>query len=265
MTVLLVDIGNTRIKWGFLRAGKLTDCGRRAHGGRADVAGAALRRAIAGERLELATVANVAGDRFESRIFSVLAKHGAVKVRFARVGRNRRGVRCGYRDPSRLGVDRWVSVLAAHAMSGRGAIVVDVGTTLTVDGVTADGVHLGGLIVPGARLMAAALGQRTSDIGDVPVSPPPVSRGEEYLGRSTAEAVNMGSWAALTGVVHKVTEHLHNAIPAGAPVFVTGGDAEVLLGQLGRVARHRPHLVLEGLALFAGRSIDLPSYRKGGG
>lgn len=257
MTVLLIDVGNTRIKWGCLVDGRLGQCGNRAHRGRADVAAAAVAKAIQGERVKFAAIANVAGPGFETRLTEMLTSRFQVKVRIARVGRRKLGVRCGYRDPKRLGVDRWVSVLAARALSAAGALVVDVGTTVTVDGVTSQGEHLGGLIIPGPRLMVTTLGQRTSDIGDVAVAPGTLLQGQhEFLGRSTAEAVNMGSWFALIGAVEEVLQRLGHTLPPGAPVFVTGGDAQKLLPQLRTKAELREHLVLEGLALFVGKRVD---------
>jgi type III pantothenate kinase len=257
MTVLLIDVGNTRVKWGFLRDARLAECGSRAHRGRADVAAAAVAKAIRGERVKFAAIANVAGAGFETRLTETLTNRFQVKVRVATVGRRKLGVRCGYRDPKRLGVDRWLSVLAAHALSAAGAVVVDVGTTVTVDGVTAQGEHLGGLIIPSPRLMATTLGQRTSDIGDVAVVPATLlQRHHEFLGRSTAEAVNMGSWFALIGAVEEVLQRLAQTLPPSAPVLVTGGDAPSLLPGLRIKAELREHLVLEGLALFVGQRVD---------
>lgn len=257
MTVLLIDVGNTRVKWGFLSDGKLANCGHRSHRGRADIATAAVSKAMQGERVKFAAIANVAGPAFETRFAETLTKRFQVKIRVAWVGRRKLGVVCGYRDPKRLGVDRWLSVLAAHRLSAAGALVVDMGTTVTVDAVTAQGQHLGGLIFPGPKMMATALGQRTSDIGEVTVVPGTLLQGQhEFLGRSTTEAVNMGSWFALVGAVQEGLQRLAQALPSGAPVLVTGGDAHTLLPALRLKAELREHLVLEGLALFVGQQVD---------
>ena len=253
MSTLLVDVGNTRIKWGVLRSGRIAELGERRHGGRADVAAAAVRKAVRPKPLQRAFVANVAGPNFETKLRRALSAHCSVEPSFAAVGRQKLGVRCGYRDPTRLGVDRWLAVLAAHKSTGTSALVIDAGTTLTIDAVTADGQHLGGVIIPGMHLMARALRQETSDIGAVPVTRN--IRAQTFLGRSTAQAVNMGSALALAGAVDRALLQLEPRLGRRPKVLVTGGDGERLLLKLNAKAELRPILVLEGLAWFAGERL----------
>jgi len=250
MTTLLVDVGNTRIKWGTLRDGRIADLGDRAHGGRADVAATAVLKAMRGFEFSRIAVSNVAGAGFELKLGNALSARFGIKPLFAHVGRRKLGVRCGYRDPTRLGVDRWLAVLAAHKTSAAGVLVIDAGTTLTIDAVTADGVHLGGVIIPGAPLMARVLRSDTSDIGPVPVTRRKQS--PAFLGRSTAEAVNMGSRLALVGAIDQVLVSVKSSLGRSYQLLVTGGDGEDLLQHLGAKAELRPALVLEGLALFVG-------------
>jgi type III pantothenate kinase len=248
-----MDIGNTRIKWGVLRDGQIGDLGDRVHRGRGAVAAAAVVKAMRGREFRRTMVSNVAGNSFATNITRAVSSSYGIEPTFAHVGRQKLGIRCGYRDPKRLGVDRWLAVLAAHKTAGRGALVIDAGTTLTIDGVTADGVHLGGLIIPGPQLMARALRRETSDIGDVAVTRD--ARSQTFLGRSTSEAVNMGSGFALAGAVDQALRFLKRQLGNNPRVLVTGGDGADLVRSLKTKAELRPALVLEGLALFAGEGL----------
>lgn len=250
MNTLLIDVGNTRIKWGLVRDGQIAELGGRVHAGRGAVAAAAVTKAMKGRQFKGAMVSNVAGPSFATNLNRALSSRYGIEPRFAHVGRQKLGIRCGYRDPKRLGVDRWMAVLAAHKTTGCGALVIDAGTTLTIDGVTADGVHLGGLIIPGPQLMARALRRETSDIGLVVMQGDIDSQG--FLGRSTTEAVNMGSGLALVGAVDRALHFLKRDLGPNPKMLVTGGDGEDLLPHLKVKAQLRPALVLEGLALFAG-------------
>ena len=93
-----------------------------------------------------------------------LQSHFGIAPEFARTARFAAGVTCGYEDPSRLGVDRWLAMLAARQLSNRPFIVFGLGTAGTADFVDGDGVHKGGFIVPGLRLMTEALFAGTADV-----------------------------------------------------------------------------------------------------
>ena len=171
------------------------------------------------------------------------AGSGLPVPRFVATQREQCGVRCAYTDPSRLGVDRWMVVLAA-ASTGRNAVIVDAGTACTVDAVTADGQHLGGLILPGIRLARQALNQRTQfDADDVATDPLPV------LGDDTNPAVTLGAVQALLGAIDRVVQGL--GWGEACDRLLTGGEAAVLAPHLGAGWAQRPTLVLEGLRRVA--------------
>ena len=159
-------------------------------------------------------------------------------------------MRCAYTDPSRLGVDRWVAVLAAHHAAHTAACVINAGTAVTFDAVDSGGAHLGGLIMPGASLFAAALDRNTRNIG--PTAPvPAVAHGLELLGRNTDAAVGRGAWLALAAALDRATATVARALGTTPVVYLTGGDADALRGWLETQVQLRADLVLEGLALFA--------------
>jgi type III pantothenate kinase len=248
MTVL-VDIGNTRIKWATLEAGALVHRGSSVHRDALDAAFAAFAAALPKSPGRV-VAANVAGEAVAARLAKLVATRPGASLELVATTAERFGVRCAYRDPSRLGIDRWVAVLAAHHAARGAACVIDAGTAVTFDAVDAAGAHLGGLILPGAALLAAALDQNTSDIGaTAPV--PDVPRGLEVLGRSTAAAVGNAAWLALAAALDRATATVARALGAAPVVYLTGGDAPALAPWLETRVEQRADLVLEGLKLFA--------------
>jgi type III pantothenate kinase len=248
---LVIDVGNTRIKWARIEGDRLVDTQSAVHRGAPDTALAALAKALP-DQLTRAIVANVAGDVFGSRLTELLRARAGITPELVAVEAEAHGVRCGYSDPSRLGVDRWIAVLAAHHRAPGAACVVDAGTAATFDAVDADGQHLGGLIMPGPRLLASVLDRNTSDIGAT-TAVEATPRGLDVLGRTTDAAVGHGSWLAVAAAIDRAVATVEKALGERPTVYLTGGDASMLRAWLETKVQLRADLVLEGLALF-GRS-----------
>jgi type III pantothenate kinase len=246
--VVLVDIGNTRIKWASLVGGKLTSRGTAVHRDALDAAMAAFAAALPPQPRIIAS--NVAGAAVQDRLEALVAARPGASLELVATSAERFGVRCAYADPSRLGVDRWVGVLAAHHAARGPVCVLSGGTAVTFDAVDAAGEHLGGLILPGAGLLAAALDRNTSNIGRTAPATK-VARGLELLGRTTDAAVGNGAWLALGAALDRAIATVAHALAATPVVYLTGGDAEALRGWLETRVELRADLVLEGLALFA--------------
>ena len=249
MTTLLIDAGNSRLKWALWDGASLhaeNHCALRT-----DPAGA-VRTLLAAlpERIEAAIIANVAGTWVTDALRRGLSGVCARPPRFVATSAEACGVRCAYAEPARLGVDRWVATIAAFHLAGGAAMVVDAGTAVTVDVVAHDGAHLGGLILANAELMARALYRDTADIGHARVQQLP-GRGGAALGRSTDEAVSFGAVWALAGAVSGALSESRAALGAEPRLFVTGGGAAQLLPYLPATAEYRGALMLEGLAIFA--------------
>ncbi len=246
---LLVDIGNTRIKWALLGADGLEQPGDVVH--RTDPAGAIatmLNRVTAPPRT--IHVANVAGSALGAAVSAALGAHWNLPVEFAETQASTGEVRNAYSDHRMLGVDRWLAILAGVERYPGALCIVDAGTAITVDLVAAGGAHLGGYIVPGIDLMWSAL---VSDTGDLARSAGADSRrppGSIEAGRDTAAAIAQGGLAMhcawIEHCVRKLTAD--NKPPV---LLMTGGDAPRILAHLETDSAHRPQLVLEGLALYA--------------
>ncbi len=252
---LVVDIGNSRMKWAWLERGALRDPGAVAHdGGVPHEAIAALRPH--GQPDEI-LVANVTAPALGAAVIGALAEAFAAPVRAAETEIAAAGVRNGYVEPRQLGVDRWLAMLAAYARFRRAVCVMDAGTALTVDAVAADGRHLGGLIIPGPALMRSALLGATGGIGSAADLVPagrrePAQAAAGVWGRDTESCVRLGSLRAIDRLAESCMTALCGPGEPGGALVVTGGDAPEVLEGLTVPAEHRPLLVLEGLALRHG-------------
>lgn len=242
---LLVDLGNSGLKWAWLEDRELQAPGHALHGGRADVAAAL---AGSGRRPDEVLLASVAAPALTEEVLERIRSLWPVPVRQARTEASGGGVRNGYLEPAQMGVDRWLAMVAAYDRHRAAVCVVDAGTALTVDLVEADGAHAGGLILPGRALMRSALLRQTGRIAVAAALEAGTDPGG-LLGRDTESCIR---WAALRASVSLVESCVRDSARTGgqaATVVVTGGDAPALLRVLAVPAEHRPLLVLEGLAL----------------
>ncbi len=248
MTTLLVDIGNSRIKWARLDGSRLSRGKAAAHSGwrAADYA----RRVFASAPdLERVVVASVAGSGV-NRALAAAARRAGAAAQFVSVPRHGGGVTVGYVEPWRLGVDRFAAVVGAHEIfTAVPVCVVGVGTAMTIDLVGADGRHRGGVIVPAPDLMVQTLLANTHGIrrraqgGAV--------GGTGIFGRSTRDAIERGSRYAAAALVDRAVEEASGLLGREPLVVLTGGDA----GAVRPLVRSRcvaiPDLVLRGLAVLS--------------
>jgi len=246
MTALLLDVGNSRIKWGLLEGGRIHKTGHIAQE-RIRAKGLQVLTGKLPRRVDEVFVSNVAGTSFATRLSGVVGMHCECDVRFARSQKQGWGLRNSYAQPRRMGVDRWVAMVGAWAEFHGTCLVIDVGTAVTLDAIDETGVHLGGQIIPGSAAMTATLAAATSDIPRVR----PLSSGSEasmqMFGRSTAAAVREGVQNAIVGAIDRAFDTLQ-ANGSEPTAVLTGGDASRILGALASTPVHRPHLVLQGLA-----------------
>jgi type III pantothenate kinase len=190
---------------------------------------------------------NVKGTSFATRLSGVIGMHCHTDVHFARSEKQACGITNSYRQPRRLGVDRWVAMIGAWAEVEGASLVVDAGTAVTIDALDASGNHLGGQIIPGVRVMAASLAARTSDIPNIQRRAASQGSGVDIFASTTAGAVGQGALNAVVGAVERAARAIRDD-QGEVTIILTGGDASRILKSLGDEAVHRPHLVLQGLA-----------------
>lgn len=240
---LLIDIGNTRLKWAVKHPNGL-------HSGQTFF----LKSQPLHKSLELAwthlerptraIAANVAGAAVADQLSRWIRLQWSLDVEFVSSRRQDHGVRIAYPDPSKLGVDRWVCLLALRHFYLLPACVVDCGTAITLDVLEKTGNHRGGLIMPGLELMKASLLQGTSEIADS------CGAGRARLADNTGEAIESGGILAAAGMVEMVLQKLEREAGPSLSLIVTGGDARRVAAQLARRAILAPDLVLQGLAVM---------------
>jgi type III pantothenate kinase len=249
--MLLLDMGNTRIKAGRMAAGRVEALGSLPTSRLAEpgwlpdlgVEAGAIRRVA---------VASVAGERRDAALAEALSAARMPAPEFARVRRTACGVTCAYPEPQRLGVDRWVALLGARALTRRPVCVADAGSALTVDALDGEGRHLGGLISPGLPMMRAALLEGTGNLAEFYRNSRDVSG--PLFAADTRPAIDRGVREAAAGLVDRALRSL--AAHTGEPpdLIVTGGDGCQLLDDLSAVpearrpGRYEPDLALAGLA-----------------
>lgn len=251
--ILLVDAGNTRIKWAGLE-------GTALHSG-----AAVLRRGGAEDVETLATVwaalpvpqrlliASVAGPDFSVHVMAWSQRFWGLEPEFITAEASAFGVRNAYTEPQRLGVDRWLALIAAHRLVPGPVCIVDCGTALTVDVIARDGEHLGGLIIPGLGLMRRALLEKTAGIESAIGG---VQHDEVSLfAKDTRSGVMGGTLYATIAVIDRIVQDVTEAIGAELTCVLTGGDADTVRPLLPADFRYEPELVLKGLALVAGTSL----------
>lgn len=251
--IFVVDIGNSRIKWGTYAQGRVRDTGEVEHGGERAAALEAVTGALpaAAERV---VVANVGGDALATELgAAVRARHG-IAVALAATRPAACGVRCAYADPARLGVDRWAALIGAYEPGAGPWVVVDAGTTVTVDVLGADGGHAGGLILAGPELAAESLVGRTARITRYSVRDVARPPAATLFGRDTGPAVVHGALLASAAVVDRAVAAATLLLGAAPRVILTGGLGPTLATWLETAAEPRADLVLEGLGRLAAAS-----------
>jgi type III pantothenate kinase len=246
VSALLLDIGNTRLKWGEIENGAIRHTGHIALQKIHDDGLGALTSKLPRD-VSAVSASNVAGTSFATRLSGVIGMHCSCDVHFARSERQAFGVTNSYRQPRRMGVDRWVAMIGAWAELESACVIVDAGTAVTIDVVDDDGQHLGGQILPGVALMSSALADETSDIPKSGRRRSAFATGMDIFASDTTKAVACGTQSALLGAIERSIKVLRSN-GYDPTIILTGGDASRILKSLGETSLHRPHLVLQGLA-----------------
>ncbi|MCB5183596.1 type III pantothenate kinase [Methylobacillus gramineus] len=237
--LLAIDAGNTRIKWAvFTRQGDIAQRGSLAHGH-------AQLTPDCWQACSRAVVANVAGESRREALMQRLVPLG-IPLNWITASAQACGLTNGYEDSTQLGIDRWAAMVAAWQHYKKSCVVVNAGTALTVDLLERTGPEqgrfVGGIIVPGLRLMQSSLGLATANIAD--------QAGDlQDFPVNTADAVYSGILNAMCGAVDNMLQRLSEHCGQVVPCIVSGGDAETLLPLLQRHALAREHVLEENLVL----------------
>ncbi len=243
---LLVDLGNSRFKWALAAAGVWRSG---VLGYDADLH-SALEREWTGLAQPRRVVAASVGGSERAQVLSAWVRdRWSLPVHFLEAARNQLGVTNTYDEPASLGSDRWAALIAAHHLGANPACIVDCGTAVTVDALAADGVFIGGIILPGVTLMRDCLRTRSAGIRRVD------GRDDNCLAHNTADGVSAGTVFGLAGAVARIVGEFRHTLGAEMRMIITGGDAPRVVahldGQPLPPITHEPKLVLKGLELVA--------------
>lgn len=250
--VLLLDAGNTRLKWAVV------DCGRI----KADTAGLSKSEAWLSQGaatydalgdltkqwrqygdLTACYGVSVAGEAARSRV-EELINELALGVQRLHASASACGVLNTYQPPQSLGADRWAALIAVRQRTTANALVVSAGTALTIDALDARGHFVGGMILPGLHGMRYALAHTTAQLG--------IQHGRfQEFPNTTADAVESGVISACSGAIASMYARLEKKSATSPRIFLTGGDATILRSHLPADTTEVPALVLEGVYWLA--------------
>ncbi|MFC5513630.1 type III pantothenate kinase [Massilia jejuensis] len=243
--LLLIDAGNTRVKWALARG----DAAPGAWEAQGACLHAELDAAAAtwqGRGVARALVSNVAGVAMRERLAALLSP---IAIEWFASSAERAGLVNGYRDPERLGCDRFAAAIGARALApGRALVVATCGTATTVDAVSGDGRFLGGMILPGLGLMAGALATNTAQLPRAApgAAPPPL------FADNTNDAIVSGCLSAQAGAIERAV-----AAHGGALCMLSGGAAPYVAPALACAHQVVDNIVLVGLHAVARAPVSM--------
>ena len=242
MRVLAIDAGNSRIKWGVAED-DWTERGAVPTGSAGDLE-QALAHVPAPERI---VATKVAGDAAARAIETATSRFG-VAVEMVVPRAEQCGVRSSYAKPEQLGPDRWAALIGARASFDGPCVVVNAGTTMTVDALSGEGVFLGGFIVPGYAVMRGSLAANTARLKLQ-------DGGFSFFPANTGDAIASGALNALAGAIDRMVRYMLDVGEGEPLVMLSGGDANLLAPHLNHRVQVVDNLVLEGLRRIGGGGV----------
>lgn len=249
--MILLDVGNTRIKWGFVSDKQLKVQSPIEHAGltQDDLYEALISHF---DRLNLSPdsiwIAHVASSECAALIEEWAMKEYQLKPHWIQSSGTFCSIQNAYTDPTKLGVDRLLGMLSAKLAFEGPLCVINCGTAVTLDAMDAHHRHVGGLIIPGLNLMRQSVSQIIQGF-EKPNAPQELPC-PTLLATDTYHGIWGGTALTLVSAIEKVQTELHHHFGNGLTSVISGGDAEVLLPLLNHpplVWEHKPHLVLEGM------------------
>lgn len=243
-TVLLVDIGNTNLKWSLLKKDHLTPVSVTAHKALSpDLLAQDCWNSI--DTPDRIYIANVAGEALGKGLSDWMRMAWGRSPAILTALPKALGVTNGYLDPGQLGIDRWLTLLAVRADESGAVCIVDCGTALTIDLMTDAGVHRGGMILPGLHLMRESLLRDTKipRVTDVEVG--------SMLAQDTATAVAAAALHASAALIERVMQEAQVNYIGTPALILTGSDALTVASVLNVPCKIDNGLVMKGLALLA--------------
>lgn len=250
---MLIDAGNSRIKWAWLKAEKLGKTTPVAYEGNdeSDDKAQVVKLLLEAEKPKKISMVHVLGDKFEQDVRDH-CKMLSIECRIFTSNLSCGGVTNGYDIPEQLGADRFVALIGAHhLLPNDNLLVIDTGTAVTIDGISKKGKHLGGLILPGLQLWPDTLIKNTQ------LSPISIETDAEVFATNTKRGINSGSIHGLSGAINQICRVMESNMTSELNLNKTkrvlcGGDSRLLANYLSGNASEKyiliSDLVMHGLA-----------------
>ncbi len=236
---LVIDAGNSRVKWGWHDGGGWTSIATVSLIEFAASSDHINPFSVTHDNPARIVISNVAGEGVHQLLVNWTSIFDA-QPEWVRGEAERCGVRSRYERPEQLGPDRWASLIAARGLEPGPCLVVNAGTATTVDALSTEGEFLGGLILPGIELMRFVLHEHTGRL--------PIQEGSfRDTPRNTIDAIETGCRHAQAGAI----ERMYRAMGGKGICLVSGGGGPSLIERLDLPCRYVENLVLEGLARIA--------------
>jgi len=257
-SVLLIDMGNTRIKWVWAVDGQIDE--ETFDRGGLD-AFHRFTQGHAGCSPGTVLLSSVAAEQRTKAVMDACNLRWAVTISRLVSCRQQAGIRNAYAQAETLGVDRWLAIVGAAHSYGKPVVIWDLGTATTLDAVDAEGQHLGGYIFPGPATMLEALrsGTMLKVPGDLSGALKDSFTSQEHgisPGQTTANCIIQGVKATQLGALNQFLRYI--SPQAVNPVLVvTGGAAQELLPGLNFKHIHDPWLVFRGMLTTENQDLDL--------
>jgi len=262
---LLVDMGNSWLKWAILQGDQLTFVQGLPH----QVNDFEWRLTQAWQSLAYPPsqvwIANVAGGQKGAMLSQWISQHWHLQAYFVTTSYQQCGITNGYKNFAQLGVDRWLAMIGAYHLEKienkkNNFCIVDCGTALTLDVLADDGFHLGGVIMPGMNAMYNALLKNAEVLKPLTSPVAEFSNQSKFsptqlLANNTQTGIDLGiSYAIIGGIVH-IFNQFDSQLENQLTLVITGGNAPSLLPLLSIPYQYIPDLVLQGLAVVIHQSL----------
>lgn len=240
---LLIDISNSYVKFAFASRERIQKPRRHPT---VDLTTAKMRRILRGRRVGTIVVSSVVPAK--NKAISAAAGSGGTLFLSPKLDL---GVGIDYPAPHSIGADRLANAAAVAHLYGVPAIVVDFGTAVTFDVVSAKGDYVGGVIAPGLEAMTNFLYQRTALLPRLSLREP-----RSAIGKTTRDAMMSGAVFGYRGLVREIIERLtsENFRRKKPRIIATGGYAQLIARRLSEIEAVHPNLTLEGLRIIANRN-----------
>src|SRR4051812_29448755 len=252
--LLVVDVGNTQTHFGTFKGTDLVEHWRFAtvRQSTADELGAALRALL---ELRGVGLADLDASIVSSTVPQLAPEWAAMAERYLNhrmlvVGPGiRTGMALRYDNPREIGADRLVNAVAGYAKVGGACVVVDFGTAITYDPVSARGEYLGGIITPGVEISLEALTSRAAKLPRIDLGPP-----RSLIGKTTVDAIRSGIIYGFAGQVDAIVGRLRAELGEDTETIATGGLAEHIVPHTDTIDEVDDLLTLNGLKLLHERN-----------